>query len=88
MEMAFRDIKWDGSTITAECEHNRGEHHFNVIIKGAVAFDQLNDLKLITEPLEYAKELYAVKGATSLLHEVLRTNQEYIEKTGYLYSLG
>lgn len=88
MEIGFRNVKREGSIITAECEHNRGEHYFEVRIEGATALDQLNNLKLITNPPEYAKEEYAVKGAVSLLHEVLETKQNYIETTGFIYSLG
>lgn len=77
MEMVFRNVKREDSVITAECEHNRGEHHFNIKIEGITPTGKSKDLKLITDPPEYAKELYAVKGAASLLHEVLKTDQEY-----------
>lgn len=88
MQVTFRNVRRDGSVITGEANHNCGEHYFNVRIEGAVDLDHLDGLKLITDPPEYAKELYAVKGAVSLLHEVLETNQDYIDETGFLYTFG
>lgn len=55
--------------ITVECEHNRGEHCFKVSLEGAVDSNHSKDLKLITEPPEYAKKEFAIKGSVSLLLE-------------------
>jgi len=88
MEIAFRNVKREGSIITAECRHNRGEHNFKIRIESVVSPDHLEGLKLITDPAEYAEELYAVKGATSLLDQVLETKQDYIDETGFIYSNG
>lgn len=87
MQVAFRNVRREGSTITAEGNHNCGEHLFKVRIEGATSL-LTEDLKLFTEPSEYATEMFAVRGACSLFFEVLETGQDYIEKTGFIYAVG
>ncbi|MDE6614949.1 MAG: hypothetical protein K2K35_00145 [Lachnospiraceae bacterium] len=60
---------------------------FNVRIEGVTTLDRSDGLKLFTEPEEYATEEFAIKGATSLLREVLKTKQDYIERTGFVYAM-
>lgn len=88
MQITFKNVRREGSVIVAECNHNCGEHKFMIRIEGVVSSEQLEGLKLITDPPEYAEELYAVKGATSLLDRVLETKQDYIAETGFIYSMG
>lgn len=88
MQVTFRNVKRAGSVITAEANHNCGEHLFTVRLAGVVALEQLDNLELFTDPPEYAEEEFAIKGAVSLLHEMLKTNQEYMERAGYVYAMG
>lgn len=87
MQVTFMNVKKNGSTITAEGNHNCGEHLFNVRIEGVTSIDESDGLKLFTEPEEYSKEEFAIKGAVSLLREVLKTKQDYIERTGFVYAM-
>ena len=86
-EVTFEDVRKEGSTITAKANHNCEERLFNVRIEGVTTLDRSDGLKLFTEPEEYATEEFAIKGATSLLREVLKTKQDYIERTGFVYAM-
>lgn len=87
MQVTFRHVKKDGSVITGEGNHNCGEHLFTVRLEGADCIESEN-LELFTNPPEYAKEEFAIKGAVSLLYEVFETGQDYIDETGYVYAMG
>lgn len=74
MQVTFENVRREGNTITGKADHNCGEHVFWVRMEGATSN---NDLKLITEPPEFAERDFALRGAVSLLHEVLRTGKDY-----------
>lgn len=87
MQVTFKNVRKDDNVITAEGNHNCGEHLFTVRLEGADCVDSEN-LKLFTDPPEYKTKMFVIKGAVSLLYEVFETGQDYIEETGFIYSMG
>ncbi len=87
MQVTFENVKWDGSVITAKGNHNCGEHLFSVRLEGADCIES-EDFKIFTDPPEYAEKDFALRSSVSLLFEVLRTKQNYIDETGFIYANG
>ena len=88
MQMVFDNVRWDGKTIVADANHNDGEDLFKIRLDGATSLDEIDNLKLSTDPPKYKETEFAVKGAGELFLEVIRSGKSFIDWTGFVYSQG